>query len=40
MPLRRGLNKDIVSVLFAAGCWIAVWTWINLQLLHNLSVFV
>ena len=40
MPLRRGLNKDIVSVLLAAGSWIALWTWFNLKLLHSLSVFV
>ena len=40
MLLRRGLSKDVAGVLFAAGCWIALWTWFNLQLIHSLSIFV
>ena len=40
MALRRAFNKDLAGVLLAASCWIAMWTWLNLQLLHNLSVFV
>jgi hypothetical protein len=40
MQLRRWLRKDGTRVVFATGCWIGLWTWFNLQLLHSLSLFV
>ncbi|WP_460860795.1 hypothetical protein [Rheinheimera gaetbuli] len=40
MPLRRAFNKELAGVLLAAGCWIAMWTVLNLQLLQSLNVFV
>ncbi|WP_280848225.1 hypothetical protein [Rheinheimera maricola] len=40
MPLRRAFNKDLAGVLLAAGCWITLWTWLNLQLLQSLNIFV